>query len=123
MPAFARVTNLDRTNHEPVRIALCNTFLSRLRGVLGRKEIRSDQGVLLVGNRDSRADAAIHMLFVPFDLAVFWINSDMHVVDKILARSWRLAYIPQVPARYVLELHPAHYPDYEIGNNVRIIDV
>lgn len=123
MSAFAHVSNLDRTNHDPVQIELCNTFLSRLRGVLGRRRIRPDQGVLLVGNRDSRADAAIHMLFVPFDLAVFWIDSEMHVVDKILARSWRLAYIPQAPARYVLELHPAHYPDYEIGNKVRITDV
>lgn len=122
MPALAHVNNLDRTDQSPVRIELCDTFLSRLRGLMGRNRILPDEGVLLVGQRDSRADAAIHMLFVPFDLAVIWINSDMKVVDKVLARSWRLAYVPRAPARYVLELHPTHFADYQVGHTVRIID-
>ena len=80
------------------------------------------RAILLVGDRDSRPDAAIHMFFVGFDLAVFWISSELEVVDKVVARSWRPAYVPRRPARYVLELHPDHYPDYEIGNKVKIID-
>jgi hypothetical protein len=34
---------------------------------------------------------------------VVWINSDMQVVDKVLARSWRPAYFSKQPAKYVLE--------------------
>jgi hypothetical protein len=122
MTAYVRVKNLDRQAHDPVRVALCDTLLSRLRGLMGRSQLHPDEGVLLVGDRDSRADAAIHMLFVPFDLAVFWIDAEMKVVDKIVARSWRPAYVPRSAARYVLELHPDHFPAYDVGNKVIIVN-
>ena len=122
MTGFVRVLNLDRQSYDPPRAALCDTFLSRWRGLMGRPELHADEGVLLVGRRDSRADSAIHMLFVRFDLAVFWINSNMRVVDKVVARSWQLAHIPRSPARYVLELHPDHFSAYDIGNKVEIVN-
>jgi len=86
-----------------------------------RSALRRDEGVLLVGARDVRLDSAIHMLFVPFDLAVFWINGRMEVVDKVLAKAWRPAYVPSRPARYVLEIHPDLYTAYEIGNQVEFV--
>jgi uncharacterized membrane protein (UPF0127 family) len=122
MTGYARIRNLDRESYEPVQISLCDTLLTRFRGLMGRKALHRDEGVLLVGDRDSRVDAAIHMLFVPFDLAVFWINTDLFVVDKIVARSWRPAYVPRTAARYVLELHPDHFPAYDIGNRVKIVN-
>ena len=67
-------------------------------------------------------DSSIHMLFVPFDLAVFWINSQMEVVDKVIARSWRPAYFPAKAARYILEIHSSRFNDYEIGHKVEFQD-
>ena len=85
--------------------------------------ISPDEGLLLVqGQRDSRVDSSIHMLFVSFDLAVFWINSDMKVVDKVIAKSWKPAYLSAQPARFVLELHPNRWNDYEIGDFVEFKD-
>jgi uncharacterized membrane protein (UPF0127 family) len=75
-----------------------------------------------VGARDQRLDSAIHMLFVPFDLAVIWINSNLQVADKVLAKAWRAAYVPTRPAKYVLELHPIHFSAYDVGHKVAIID-
>ncbi len=83
-----------------------------------RTQLAPDDGLLLVIEHDSRLDSSIHMLFVPFDLAVFWINSQMEVVDKVIARSWRPAYFPAQAARYILEIHPARFDDYEIGHKV-----
>jgi len=74
---------------------------------------------MLVIGRDSRADSSIHMLFVSFDLAVFWINSEMCVVDKVIAKSWRPAYFPAQAARYTLEIHPDRYDEYQIGDRVQ----
>jgi len=74
--------------------------------------------LLLVGTRDSRVESSIHMLFVSFDLSVVWINSAMQVVDKVLAKSWRPAYFSRQPARYVLEIHPARWGNFEIGDAV-----
>jgi uncharacterized membrane protein (UPF0127 family) len=97
--------------------------MCRLRGLMFRDCLDPDDGLLLVqGGRDSRIDASIHMLFVPFDLNVVWINTDMTVVDKIIARAWRPAYVPAKPACYILEIHPDRWDDYQIGDKVEFQD-
>jgi len=98
----------------------CASFLCRLRGLTFRRHMADDWGLLLVQQKDSRLDASIHMLFVWFDIAVVWINATNEVVDIKLARRWRPAYLPQRPARYVLELSPAHINDFNIGDHVQI---
>ena len=103
-----------------VRVQVCDSFSSRLRGLMFRSNLPADQGLLLVMPRASRLDSSIHMLFVPFDLAVFWISTTLEVVDKTLARAWRPAYMPVRPARYVLELHRELLGAYEIGDTVEI---
>jgi hypothetical protein len=122
MRAFVKVQNLDHEIYELPRITLCNTFGTRLRGLMFRRTLGRDEGLLLVGGRDHRLDSAIHMLFVPFDLAVIWIDSGLEVADKVLARAWRAAYVPTRPAKYVLELHPVHFSAYDVGHRVEIID-
>ncbi len=84
-----------------------------------RASLARDEGLLLVEKRDSRLDTSIHMFFVPFDLAIFWVNSEMIVVDKVIAKSWRPAYIPKSDAKFTLEIHPDRIGDYEIGDKVK----
>ena len=89
-----------------------------------RDRLESDDGLLLVqGKRDSRIDTSIHMLFVPFDLTVVWVNTDMTVVDKIIAKAWRPAYAPVRPACFILEIHPDRWDNYQIGDKVEFQDV
>ena len=88
-----------------------------------RSRLALDEGLLLVEMRDSRLDTSIHMFFVPFDLAVFWINSEMTVVDKVIAKSWRPAYFSKADAKYTLEIHPGRFGDYEIGDKVEFKDL
>jgi len=92
--------------------------MCRLRGLMFRAKLDVDEGIVLVIKRDSRADSSIHMFFVPFDLAVFWINNENEVVDKVIAKSWRPAYFPAKAARYTLEIHPSRFDDYQIGDKV-----
>ncbi|MBI3738069.1 MAG: DUF192 domain-containing protein, partial [Chloroflexi bacterium] len=88
MSRFIFIHNLNKPIATPPRIKFCDSFLCRLRGLMFRSRLFPDEGLLLVIGCDSRADSSIHMFFVPFDLAVFWINSEMEVVDKALAKSW-----------------------------------
>ena len=122
MPKQILIENKSRMIETPARIKVCDTFLTQLRGFTFRARLSRDEGLLLVGKHDSRLDSSIHMLFVSFDLAVFWINSEMQVVDKVLAKSWRLAYFSKHPARYVLEIHPDRWGDYEVGDIVQFKD-
>lgn len=122
MPDYIFVQNTTRKIDFPARIRYCQTFLSQLRGFTFRTRLSPDEGLLLVGRRDSRLDSSIHMLFVPFELAVVWINSQMQVVDKTLAKPWRPAYFSKQPARYVLEIHPLRWEEYQIGDMVQFQD-
>jgi uncharacterized membrane protein (UPF0127 family) len=123
MTKFIIVDNKTRPVGNPPRIKFCNTFLTQLRGFTFRSRLTREEGLLLVGKRDSRLDSSIHMLFVAFDLAVFWISSEMKVVDKVIAKTWRPAYFSKQDARFVLEIHPDRWGDYEIGDTVQFKDV
>jgi uncharacterized membrane protein (UPF0127 family) len=113
------IQNQNKHLDDPARVKFCDSFLCRLRGLMFRSVLARDEGLLLVIGRDSRVDSSIHMLFMSFDIAVFWINSDLVVVDKVIAKSWRPAYFPAQAARYTLEIHPSRYGDYEVGDKVQ----
>jgi hypothetical protein len=83
-----------------------------------RPAIRENEGILLMGTKDSRIEAAIHMFFMRFPIAVIWLNSKYLVVDKIVAFPWRPFYMPKSPAKYVIEIHPSHINDFQIGDYV-----
>ncbi len=77
-----------------------------------------NSGLLLVQGSESRINASIHMMFMRIDLAVIWINKSYIVVDKVLARRWKLAYLPRQAAQYVLEANVANLSDFNIGDKV-----
>ena len=118
MSALIVVRNLSHPEKEPARIKPCASFACRLRGLMFRSSLPVDEGLLLDIGHASRLDSSIHMFFVPFDLAVFWINSELCVVDKVIAKSWRPAYFPAQAARYTLEMHPARFDDFDVGDRL-----
>ncbi len=118
MPRPITIQNLSRILEKPATVGYCDSFTCKLRGLMFRPRLDLDDGLLLVEKRNSRLETSIHMFFVPFDLAVIWINSDMTVVDKVLAKSWKPAYLPKADAQYTLEIHPDRWADYEIGDKV-----
>jgi uncharacterized membrane protein (UPF0127 family) len=118
-----RIENKNQPLPAPLQAIYCDSFLCRLRGLMFRSSLAHEEGLLLVEARDSRIDTSIHMLFVYMDLAVIWINSKNTVVDAVLARSWRLAYAPAQPARYILEIHPNRLNEFTIGDHVEFQNV
>ena len=82
-------------------------------------DLPEHSGLVLVQRNDSRVNASIHMMFMRMDLAVVWINSEFRVVERVLARRWKLGYIPKSPAKYVLETSAANLNDFNIGDKVR----
>ncbi len=115
------IQNSTRPLPQTICARYCRTFISKFLGYMFRPEIAGQEGILLVERRDSRMDTAIHMLFMRFDLAVIWINSDLTVVDARLARKWQPVVIPARPARYVLETHPEQLANFNIGDRVDFV--
>lgn len=105
-----------------VQVKYCNTFFSKFRGLMFKRDLAENAGVLLVENSESKANTSIHMLFVNFDLTVLWLDKNRVVVDKVLAKKWFPFYFPKKPAQYVLEIHPSKFSDYEIGDALNFSD-
>jgi len=103
-----------------LNVRRCSSFLCRLRGLTFRRAIGEDEGILLVGSRESRADAAIHMFFVFFPIAVVWLDKNGKIVDTMLARPFHPFYAPRAPARDVLEGPPSLLEKVEIGDRVQV---
>ena len=118
MKKMLQIQNQSRALPMPLKAVYCASFLCRLKGLMFRKTLPSQEGLLLVYGTDSRLDTSIHMMFVWFDLAVIWINSAGEVVDTILAKQWKPAYFPQKPARYVLEIAPERLSEFQIGDRI-----
>ena len=117
-----KIVNLSRGESALASVLYCDDFISRLKGFTFRKELRDDEGLVLAEKRDSKLDTSIHMLFVWTDLAVFWVNSKMVVVDKRLAKSWRPYYASRFPAQYVVELHPRQMDVIQIGDRLDFVN-
>ena len=100
------------------RVRWCASFLARLQGLMFRSAIQPGEAIVLVEGRDGWVAMAIHMFFVPFTIAAVWIDSSMHVVDKVAAKPWRPYYAPRAPARYILETHPEFLERIAIGDEL-----
>src|SRR4030066_2273439 len=114
------IRNFTRPLKSTLWANYCSSFLCRLIGLTFRRSIPSNRGLLLVQPRESRINSSIHMLGVWMDLAIIWINSDYIVVDKEIARSWRLAYTPRLPACYILELSTEWLSEFQVGDRIEI---
>jgi uncharacterized membrane protein (UPF0127 family) len=116
MTEYRRIHNTTRNKTLLANAKWCDNFTSKLRGFTFRRHLAEDDGLVLVEGSDSRVSTGIHMFFVFFDLAVIWVNNEGQVVDTVLARAWRLAYVPQAPARYVIEGHPHLLQEVAVGD-------
>jgi len=105
------------------RVRRCSSFLCRLRGLTFRPGLDENEGLLLVGRRENRLDAAIHMLFVFFPIAVVWLNRRGRVVDTQLARPFCPLYVPSAPAKDILEGPVELLDRVRIGQQLRFGEV
>ena len=68
------------------RCLLAETALTRMRGLLGRRELPSEEGILL------KPASSVHMAFMRFPIDAVFLDADLRVV-KIAAelQPWRAA--------------------------------
>ena len=68
------------------RCVIADRFGPRLRGLLGRRSIGSDEGILI------RPAGSIHMFFMRFAIDAVFLDSDDVVLDVVSpVRPWRVA--------------------------------
>ena len=63
-----KVRNKTAPLNAALQAGYCESFACRLKGLMFRKGIPDNWGLLLVEGSESIVNSAIHMFFVPFDL-------------------------------------------------------
>jgi len=112
------VLNVSNALRSKLILEYCETYWCKLRGLAWRRKIANGGGMVLVSKREDRANSAIHMFGMFFNLGIIWLNSDMKVVDLKLALKWRSMIRPKVPAQFVIECAPSHLNDFQIGDQI-----
>jgi uncharacterized membrane protein (UPF0127 family) len=115
---IARLKNLTHPLTKPVEVKYCASFMTKLQGLMFRKQLNPYTGALLVESQDSVINTTIHMLFMNFDICAVWIDRSGSVVDVQIAKRWHLLYKPQKPACLVLETHCQHVSDFNLGDKI-----
>ncbi|MCJ7700050.1 MAG: DUF192 domain-containing protein [Anaerolineales bacterium] len=115
---IVRVHNLDRPLKPCLKVNYCERFMCRLRGLMFHPPLGREEGLVLVGTRQNRRDAAIHMFFMRMDLTVVWLNTAYEVVDVQIAKRWRPVYTPAKPAQYTLEISTDWISAFQVGDRL-----
>ena len=101
-----------------VYVKICDTFFSKFKGLMFSRELKPDHGIIIVEKNESRMNTAIHMMFMNYDITVLWLDKNMVVIDKVLAKKWAPYYASKKPAQYVVELHQSRFSEYSIGDEL-----
>ena len=100
------------------RVEWCQSYWCHFRGLMLRRDLPEDEGLLFVYGHESRVDTSIHMLFMNFAIATVWLDNTGRVVDKVLAKPWRPAYAPRKPAQYFIEARPSLLDRVQAGDRL-----
>jgi uncharacterized membrane protein (UPF0127 family) len=115
------IRNITNVNAVPLKLGICDNFLSRLRGLMFSRMIPSDGGLFFVNPSEDRLNSAIHMFFMNIDLLIIWADSNGRIVDKIYAYRWKTIAAPGKNAKYILEAHIDRFEDYNCGDLLELI--
>src|SRR5436305_12103837 len=99
------------------RCVVADSFRLRLRGLLGRRSLESNEGLLLIGS------PSIHTTFMRFPIDAVFLDRELGVVGvKANMRPWRFA--GRRRAKHILELcaGEAGRREVAVGTRLRLIE-
>jgi uncharacterized membrane protein (UPF0127 family) len=111
---------INQSNNITLEIEVADSFLKRFLGLMGRKSIEKNEGLLFILDKPTKLDATIHMFFMRFDIAVIWLSEDQKVVDTAYAKRWHPSYMPKEKAKFFIEAHPSQLANFTIGDQVKL---
>lgn len=107
-------------NNPVLFLDIYDSFFKRLKGLMFLKLISQNEGALFINKIESLVYSSIHMLFMNFDIAVFWVDKNNYVIDKVLAKKWHPFYAPKKPAKTIIETHSNNFDKIKIGDLLQI---
>lgn len=93
------------------KVIIADTIFKRTKGLLGKKKLEDDEGLLLCGCR------AIHTMFMKFPISVIFIDKEYQIIGiENNVKPWSKSKYYN-DAYYVLEINVSEHK-YQIGSNM-----
>jgi uncharacterized membrane protein (UPF0127 family) len=92
------ILNLTKNTIISKKVKVANGFLSRLKGLMFKKEIGENEGILLTETN------SIHTFFMFFPIDVLFLDENFSVVKKLENLKPNLLVFPFKKAKFVVEL-------------------
>ena len=100
-------------NNKIISVKYCNTFFSKLKGLMLSRKLKYDECLILENASD------IHMLFVFQSIDVVWLGKNKKVLDKKEnVKPFTSIIRPRTKAYYVIELPLGKAKLFKSGNKV-----
>lgn len=96
-------------------IKVANTFVSRLIGLLGRKSIDYNEGLLIM------RCSSIHCFFMKFTIDAVYLSKDMEVLYKETVKPWEIGEFVK-NAYNILELKEFKAKEINVGDILRFVE-
>jgi uncharacterized membrane protein (UPF0127 family) len=97
------------------RCAIADTVWARMKGLLGRRDLPADEGLLI------RPCSSIHMFFMRFPIDAVFIDRDMNVVGLAAdLKPWRMAWRRRAHAVIELAAGQAAQRGLQIGDSLAL---
>lgn len=112
--------NLYYNKNLLAELKLCNTIFSKFKGLIFTRKLKNKQGIIIPLNQEKISQAAIHMLFVFYNIDVLWLDKDYKIVD--LRRNLKPFTFakPRNKAKYIVELPADSTSNINIGSKLQI---
>ncbi|MDR3063217.1 MAG: DUF192 domain-containing protein [Methanobrevibacter sp.] len=83
-----------------IQIKFANSYLTRLRGLMLKKNI--NYSLALKINNNSKISSSIHTCFMFFEIDVFFVDEHMKIFEIARLKPWKM-YTPNKSAKYIIE--------------------
>ena len=109
VPATARTCTITIINREgrrvPLRVELAASEMDRQRGLMYRKSLEKNSGMLFVFTRDQYLNFWMKNTYVPLSIAYIGANGTIRDIQDMEPLDTSITYPSRYPARYALEVN------------------
>jgi len=117
-----RINNKTRELNSPLVLKECSSFFSKFAGLMFKKNLKEDDGIILFDQSEGKISSSVHMFFMNFDLGIIWLDSGKRVVDTRYAKKWHPFYAPASSAQFTLEIHPTRIKEFFPNDQVEFVN-
>ena len=115
-----KLMTLKKSNEEIAEIRIANTFFSRLRGLMFKKNAKVPLLFEIPERINKKERSSIHSFFMRFEIVIVFIDKRNVVYEIAELKPWN-CYVPKKPAKYIMEFDKREFNDcLKIGDKIEI---